>query len=103
MSRKLLALAAGAAMLVAVSGGLFRDWLLARMGARVARRLREEMYAKLVGPSGGDLAHGPHGDVLYRFSNDVLAIENTIAGVLPALVRALIAIGINAAVLARER
>lgn len=82
------ALAIGAVVVSAV--GLARDFLFARLAARILSDLRAAMFAQLQRLSIDFYSRSRAGDVLSRFSSDVGSVETALAnaipwGVLPAL------------------
>ena len=80
----------GAATVVVMAAGLFRDHLYARLGSRVLADLRSRMFRHLQFLSMSFYSRAQTGDVLSRFSADLSAVETAMAGaiswgVLPAL------------------
>jgi ATP-binding cassette, subfamily B, bacterial len=83
-----IGLAVGA-VLVSVTG-LARDYLYARVAARILANIRQRMFSHLQRLSMDFYGRARTGDILSRFSGDLAAVETSLAnalpwGVLPAL------------------
>lgn len=99
------------AMLVRILGGLAvfavvasivgvaQDRVNALLGARVANDTRRGLFAKLTELSLEWFARTGRGEVMTRFSIDVAAIEHTVGGAFPALVRATTSFAVGLALL----
>jgi ATP-binding cassette subfamily B protein len=82
----LLALVFGAlllGLLAASVAGIGRDYVFARLGARVLNDIRLDLYNHLQGLSMEYFAGARLGDVVARFSSDMLAVESAILYSLP--------------------
>ncbi len=78
----------GLGVVVASAVGIGLDWLQSSLGARVAHDARRQLFAKLCDLSIAEVNRRKPGDIVTRFSSDLAAIEVTIGGALPGLVRA---------------
>lgn len=87
------ALAVG--VLVSSAVGVALDWIQAAIGARVANDARRELFAKLCEMSVGDAEALAPGDFVTRFSTDLAAVEITVGGALPGLVRAALSFAVG--------
>ena len=68
------------------SGGqLFQGLLSARLSQRIVKRLREELFGKLMDLPIAYLDTHSHGDVMSRMTNDVENISTTVSQSLPSL------------------
>ncbi len=63
--------------------GLWRDYLYARIGARVLNDIRLRMFEHLQRLSMDFYARTPIGDIVSRFSGDVAAVEQAVAAAIP--------------------
>lgn len=64
----------------------FQSWLSAKLGQRIIRRLRGELFAKLVDLPVKYLDTHSHGDVMSRMTNDIENVSGTVTMALPSLV-----------------
>ncbi len=80
----LLALMFACAALAGILG-FARDWLSARIGQRLVRRLRDELFARIVRLPVGYIDRHSHGDLMSRMTNDIDNISNTVSMALPTL------------------
>jgi ATP-binding cassette subfamily B protein len=85
--------------LVAAAAGLGRDYLYARLAARVLNDLRLRMFERLNGLSMSYFARTPAADVLSRFTTDLAAVEQMITSALPTTVLALLNVVVGVALL----
>lgn len=68
------------------SGSQFlQDYISAHLSQRIVRRLREELFSKIVDMPVKYLDDHPHGDVMSRMTNDVENISTTVSQALPSL------------------
>lgn len=68
------------------SGSQFlQDYISAYLSQRIVRRLREELFSKIVDMPVKYLDDHPHGDVMSRMTNDVENISTTVSQALPSL------------------
>lgn len=68
------------------SGSQFlQDYISAHLSQRIVRKLREELFSKIVDMPVKYLDDHPHGDVMSRMTNDVENISTTVSQVLPSL------------------
>lgn len=79
--------ALAAAVIVTSAVGVALDRVQVTLGARVVNDSRRALFAKLCDLSVADVDALPTGDLVTRFSADLAAIEVTVGGALPALVR----------------
>ena len=77
----LAALAAGGVLVAAL--GVWRDTLSARVTAQVIADLRERMFARLQQQSMDYFSRHQVGDLMSRFSGDLIAVERGLAAALP--------------------
>lgn len=91
------ALALGVVFASAV--GVALDHLQAQVAAKVVHDARRDLFAKLCELSVGDVTRLPPGDVVNRFSADFAALEVTVGGALPGLVRAALSFLVGLALL----
>src|SRR5919198_3238000 len=70
-------------LVVASAAGLGRDYVYARLGARMLNDIRLDLYDHLTRLSFDYFAGARLGDIVARFSSDVLALENAIVYSLP--------------------
>jgi len=94
---RMIAILGGGAVL-AVSAGLLRDFLAARVQSQSLRGMRQSMFERLQRITMSFHSHARTAELLDRFSTDFAAIENAVAlatpwGVLP-LVEALLCTGL---------
>lgn len=79
-----LALMLGAYLLYSVCQ-LLQGLLSARLGQRLVRRMREELFGKIVDLPIRYLDTHSHGDVMSRMTNDIENISTTVSQALPSL------------------
>lgn len=63
----------------------FRDYLSAHLSQRIVKRLREELFRKIIDLPIKYLDTHSHGDVISRMTNDVENISTTVSQTLPSL------------------
>ncbi len=80
----------GVAVVVVSAMAVVQDWLYAKLGANLASDLRAKLYEHLQSLSSSFYAKTSQGDLVFRFSGDIGAVEATVAFVLPALLRAVL-------------
>lgn len=71
---------------------LLQGLISARLSQRIVRRMREELFSKLISLPVGYLDSHSHGDVMSRMTNDVENISTTISQSLPSLFSGLLTI-----------
>ena len=64
---------------------LLQNFISAHLSQRIVRRLREELFGKIIQVPIGYLDTHSHGDVMSRMTNDVENISTTISQSLPSL------------------
>ncbi len=64
---------------------LLQNFISAHLSQRIVRRLREELFGKIIQVPVGYLDTHSHGDVMSRMTNDVENISTTISQSLPSL------------------
>lgn len=74
-----------AAYLLYSGGQLFQGLISARLSQRIVRRMREELFGKIVDLPIWYLDTHSHGDVMSRMTNDIENISTTVSQSLPAL------------------
>jgi ATP-binding cassette subfamily B protein len=79
----ILLAALGASVVVATVVGVLRDRLYARVGAAVVADIRSHLFDHLQRLSLAYYSRAQFGDILSRFSGDLVAVENALARVLP--------------------
>ena len=67
------------------TANFFQDYLSAHLSQRIVKRLREELFGKLIDLPVKYLDDHSHGDVISRMTNDVENISTTISQSLPSL------------------
>lgn len=66
--------------------GLFlQDYISARMSQRMVKKMREELFAKLIDIPVKYMDTHSHGDVMSRMTNDIETISTTVSQALPSL------------------
>jgi ATP-binding cassette subfamily B protein len=88
-----------AAELVISAAAIARDWFYAYVGAGVMNDLRLAMFDQIQRLSASFHAESQAGDVLARFTTDLLSVENTVSTVLPWAMMAVLTIVWSLAVL----
>ncbi|MGH7963715.1 MAG: ABC transporter ATP-binding protein, partial [Candidatus Binatia bacterium] len=78
----ILGLLAGGVVLVSLAG-LGRDYLYAQVCTAILNDLRQRMFRHLQKLSMGFYSRAEVGDILSRFSTDLVAVENAIAAAIP--------------------
>ena len=73
------------AYLLYSGGQLFQGLISARLSQRIVRRMREELFGKIVDLPVWYLDTHSHGDVMSRMTNDIENISTTVSQSLPAL------------------
>lgn len=82
------------------SGGqLFQGLLSARLSQRIVKRLREELFGKLMDLPIAYLDTHSHGDVMSRMTNDVENISTTVSQSLPSLFSGVLTIAATVAIM----
>lgn len=79
----------GAAIVVVSLVAVGQDYLQAKLGAQVANDLRFKLFAHVQRLSSSFFSKTPQGDLLFRFSGDVSAVEMTVSLILPHFIRSL--------------
>lgn len=79
--------------------GLMQGLCGARLGQNVVRRLREELFGKIMGLPVRYLDTHSHGDVMSRMTNDIETISATVSQSLPSLFSGVLTIAGTAAVM----
>ncbi|MDO4568195.1 MAG: ABC transporter ATP-binding protein [Clostridia bacterium] len=67
------------------ASGLFQRLLSARLSQKVVKRMREELFGKMLDLPVGYLDAHSHGDVMSRMTNDIENISTTVSQSLPSL------------------
>lgn len=67
------------------SSQLFQGWISARLSQRIVKRMREELFGKIMDLPIRYLDTHSHGDVMSRMTNDIENISNTVSQSLPSL------------------
>jgi ATP-binding cassette, subfamily B, bacterial len=78
-----IVVALGVSVVVASVVGVARERLYARLGAGVVADIRSELFDHLQQLSLGYFSRAQFGDILSRFSGDVVAVENALARIVP--------------------
>lgn len=73
-------------------GTLFQSLLSAHLSQRLVKRMREDLFDKIVNLPISYLDRHPHGDVMSRMTNDVENVSNTISQSLSSLVSGVLTI-----------
>ena len=73
-------------------GTLFQSLISAHLSQRIVRKMREDLFDKIVNLPIKYLDSHPHGDVMSRMTNDVENISNTVAQSLSSLVSGVLTI-----------
>ena len=66
-------------------GQLFQNLLSAKLSQSIVRRMRQELFDKIVSLPVSYLDNHPHGDVMSRMTNDIENISTTVSQSLPSL------------------
>lgn len=80
----------GIAVVIVSLAAVGQDYLYAKVGAGIANDLRVALFSHIQRLSSSFYAKTSQGDLVFRFSGDVNAIEMTVAFVLPALLRSIL-------------
>ena len=78
---------------------LFQGVISARLSQRIVRRMREELFSKIVGLPIRYLDTHSHGDVMSRMTNDIENISTTVSQSLPSLFSGVLTIAGTVAVM----
>lgn len=73
-------------------GTLFQSLLSAHLSQRIVKKMREDLFDKIVNLPIQYLDNHPHGDVMSRMTNDVENISNTVSQSLSSLVSGILTI-----------
>ncbi len=73
-------------------GTLFQSLLSASLSQRIVKRMREDLFDKIVNLPIRYIDNHPHGDIMSRMTNDVENISNTVAQSLGSLVAGVLTI-----------
>ena len=71
---------------------LLQGFLSARLSQRIVKRMREELFGKIIDLPVRYLDTYSHGDVMSRMTNDIENISNTVSSALPSLFSGLLTI-----------
>ncbi len=88
-----------AAYLLYSGSQLLQGWFSARLSQRIVKRMREELFGKIVDLPVRYLDTHSHGDVMSRMTNDVENISTTVSQSLPFLFSGVLTIAGTAAVM----
>ena len=88
-----------AAYLLYSGSQLLQGWFSARLSQRIVKRMREELFGKIVDLPVRYLDTHSHGDVMSRMTNDVENISTTVSQSLPSLFSGVLTIAGTAAVM----
>ena len=78
---------------------LLQGFLSARLSQRIVKRMREELFGKIVDLPVRYLDTHSHGDVMSRMTNDIENISNTVSSSLPSLFSGVLTIAGTAAIM----
>ncbi|MCI7181055.1 MAG: ABC transporter ATP-binding protein [Schaedlerella sp.] len=88
-----------AAYLLYSGSQLLQGWFSARLSQRIVKRMREELFGKILDLPVRYLDTHSHGDVMSRMTNDVENISTTVSQSLPSLFSGILTIAGTAAVM----
>ena len=88
-----------AAYLLYSGSQLLQGWFSARLSQRIVKRMREELFGKILDLPVRYLDTHSHGDVMSRMTNDVENISTTVSQSLPSLFSGILTIAGMAAVM----
>ena len=88
-----------AAYLLYSGSQLLQGWFSARLSQRIVKRMREELFGKILDLPVRYLDTHSHGDVISRMTNDVENISTTVSQSLPSLFSGILTIAGTAAVM----
>ena len=78
---------------------LLQGFLSARLSQRIVKRMREELFGKIIDLPVRYLDTQSHGDVMSRMTNDIENISNTVSSSLPSLFSGILTIAGTAAIM----
>ena len=78
---------------------LLQGFLSARLSQRIVKRMREELFGKIIDLPVRYLDTHSHGDVMSRMTNDIENISNTVSSALPSLFSGVLTISGTAAIM----